>query len=103
MPSAAQGGVCIDTSMGFTPLDGLMMGTRSGSVDPGLLLHFLRRRGLDAAHLDHVLNHESGLLGVSQRSSDMREVLAAARILVIATREDLTILRETRRVRAQRS
>jgi acetate kinase len=77
--SAVQSGVCIDTSMGFTPLDGLMMGTRSGSVDPGLLLHLLRRRGIDAERLDHVLNHESGLLGVSQRSSDMREVLAAAR------------------------
>jgi acetate kinase len=76
--SAVQGGVCVDTSMGFTPLDGLMMGTRSGSVDPGLLLHLLRRRGLDAEQLDHALNHESGLLGVSARSSDMREVLAAA-------------------------
>ncbi len=76
--SAVRGGVCVDTSMGFTPLDGLMMGTRSGSVDPGLLLHLLRRRVLDVEQLDHSLNHESGLLGVSQRSSDMRELLAAA-------------------------
>ncbi len=77
--SAVRDGVCVDTTMGFTPLDGLMMGTRSGSVDPGLLLHVLRRRGLTAEQLDRALNHESGLLGVSGVSSDMREVLAAAR------------------------
>jgi acetate kinase len=77
--SAVRDGRCIDTSMGFTPLEGLMMGTRSGSVDPGLLLYVLRRRGLTADDLDRVLNHESGLLGVSGLSSDMRQVLAAAR------------------------
>jgi acetate kinase len=77
--SAVRDGRCVDTSMGFTPLEGVMMGTRSGSVDPGLLMHVLRRRGLTAEALDRVLNHESGLLGVSGVSSDMREVLAAAR------------------------
>jgi acetate kinase len=76
--SAVQGGQCVDTSMGFTPLEGLMMGTRSGSVDPGLLLYVLRRKGLTADGLDRVLNHEAGLLGVSGVSSDMRQVLAAA-------------------------
>jgi acetate kinase len=76
--SAVRGGVCVDTSMGFTPLDGLVMGTRSGAVDPGLLIHLLRNKGLDADRLDHALNHESGLLGVSGVSSDMRRVLAAA-------------------------
>jgi acetate kinase len=76
--SAVRDGSCVDTSMGFTPLDGLMMGTRSGSVDPGLLLHVLRRKGLTPDRLDTVLNHESGLLGVSGVSSDMRQVLAAA-------------------------
>jgi acetate kinase len=76
--SAVKDGRCIDTSMGFTPLEGLMMGTRSGSVDPGLLLHLLRQRGLDVEHLDQVLNHESGLLGISGVSSDMRQVLDAA-------------------------
>jgi acetate kinase len=75
--SAVRDGVCLDTSMGFTPLEGLMMGTRSGSVDPGLLLHVLRRRGVTPDDLDRVLNHESGLLGVSGVSSDMRQVLAA--------------------------
>ncbi len=76
--SAVRDGRCVDTSMGFTPLEGLMMGTRSGSVDPGLLLHMLRREGMAADQLDQALNHESGLLGVSGVSSDMREVLAAA-------------------------
>ena len=75
--SAVRDGTCVDTSMGFTPLEGLMMGSRSGSVDPGLLLHLLRDRGVDAAGLDRALNEESGLLGVSGVSSDMRAVLAA--------------------------
>jgi len=76
--AAVQHGHSVDTTMGFTPLDGLMMGTRSGSVDPGILLHLARHHGLDAAELEHALNHESGLLGVSGVSADMREVLAAA-------------------------
>jgi len=76
--SAIRNGVCVDTSMGFTPLEGLMMGTRSGSVDPGMLVYLLRHRGLDAERLDQALNHESGLLGVSGVASDMREVLKAA-------------------------
>jgi acetate kinase len=75
--SAVRDGTCMDTSMGFTPLDGLMMGTRSGSIDPGILIYLLRHKGLTADQLDHALNHESGLLGVSGISSDMREVLAA--------------------------
>ena len=76
--SAVRHGVCVDTSMGFTPLEGLMMGTRSGSVDPGILVYLLRQKGLDADQLDHALNYESGLLGVSGISSDLRQVLAAA-------------------------
>jgi acetate kinase len=76
--SAVRGGVCVDTSMGFTPLEGLMMGTRSGSVDPGLMLYVLRHRGLTPEQLEHTLQHGSGLLGVSGVSSDMRQVLAAA-------------------------
>ena len=75
--SAVRVGTCIDTSMGFTPMEGLMMGTRSGSVDPGLLIHLMRKHGLDADGLDRALNHESGLLGVSGISSDMRQVLEA--------------------------
>ncbi len=77
--SAVRDGRSVDTSMGFTPMEGLMMGTRCGSVDPGLLLYVLRQRGLTAEALDGVLNHESGLLGVSGVSSDMRPVLAAAK------------------------
>ena len=76
--SAVAGGVCVETTMGFTPLDGLMMGTRSGSVDPGLLLYVLRRKGLTPEQVDHALNYESGLLGVSGLSGDMRAVQAAA-------------------------
>ena len=75
--AAVADGRSIATTMGFTPLDGLMMGTRSGAVDPGLLIYMLQHRGLDGAALDRALNHESGLLGVSGRSGDMREILAA--------------------------
>jgi acetate kinase len=76
--TAVQHGRSVDTTMGFTPLDGLMMGTRSGSIDPGILLHLEQHHGLDPAELERLLNHESGLLGVSGVSADMREVLAAA-------------------------
>ena len=75
--SAVHNGMCVDTSMGFTPLEGLMMGTRSGTIDPGMLVHLLRHKGLDVNELDHALNYESGLLGVSGISSDMRQVLSA--------------------------
>jgi len=77
--SAVRDGTAIATTMGYTPLEGLMMGTRSGSVDPGILLHVLRHRGLNAEQLDHALNHESGLLGVSGISSDFRAVQEATR------------------------
>jgi len=74
--SAVRNGSCVDTSMGFTPLEGLMMGTRSGTIDPGILLYLLRHKGLEVNALDKALNHESGLLGVSGVSSDMRQVLS---------------------------
>ena len=77
--SAVRDGRCVDTTMGFTPLDGLMMGTRSGSIDPGIVLHVQQHHGLRAEQIDAALNHESGLLGVSGISADMRQVLAAAR------------------------
>jgi len=76
--SAIHGGRCLDTTMGFTPLDGLMMGTRSGAVDPGILIFLMRQRRLDGEQIDQMLNHKSGLLGISGVSSDMREILAAA-------------------------
>ena len=62
--------------MGFTPLDGLMMGTRSGAVDPGILTFLMRQARLDDQKIDHVLNQESGLLGISGLSGDMRDILA---------------------------
>jgi acetate kinase len=75
--AAIHGGVSIDTTMGFTPLDGLMMGTRSGSVDPGILTYLLQQDHLDGKMLDELLNTKSGLLGISGISSDMREIEAA--------------------------
>jgi acetate kinase len=75
--TAIQGGRSVDTTMGFTPLEGLMMGTRSGSIDPGIPAYLQRHRGLTAEDVDAALNHRSGLLGVSGISADMREVLAA--------------------------
>lgn len=71
-------GASVDTTMGFTPLDGLMMGSRSGSVDPGLVLHLLRTNAYSVADLDRIFNDESGLAGVSEVSQDVREVVAAA-------------------------
>jgi acetate kinase len=75
--AAIRDGVSISTTMGFTPLEGLMMGTRSGTVDPGILIHLVRHLGFRAEELDRVLNRESGLKGVSGVSGDMREILAA--------------------------
>ena len=70
-------GRSVDTTMGFTPLDGLMMGTRSGSLDPGILLYLLRQHNLTVDQLDHLLNRESGLLGLSGVSNDLRSLLTA--------------------------
>jgi acetate kinase len=75
--AAIQEGHSIDTTMGFTPLEGLMMGTRSGSVDPGILTYLMRQSRLRAQEIDDVLNKESGLLGISGISGDMREILAS--------------------------
>ena len=72
--SATKFGQCIDTTMGFTPLDGLVMGTRCGSIDPGIILHLLREKEYRVEELDHVLNFESGLLGISGVSNDLREI-----------------------------
>ena len=68
-------GICVDTTMGYTPLDGLMMGTRSGSVDPGILIQ-LMRQGNDAETLNNILNKQSGLKGLSGVSGDMRQIQA---------------------------
>jgi acetate kinase len=75
--AAIRGGRSVNTTMGFTPLEGLMMGSRSGSIDPGLLLHLLRQPNYSVDRLDRILNQESGLEGISGISSDLREILAA--------------------------
>jgi acetate kinase len=75
--TAIRGGKSIDTTMGFTPLEGLMMGSRSGSIDPGILIYLQREYGYTAERLDDLLNRRSGLLGVSGLSADMREILEA--------------------------
>jgi acetate kinase len=72
---AIRDGKSVDTTMGFTPLEGLMMGTRSGSIDPAILIYLIRHRGYTADQLDKILNQQSGLLGVSGISSDMRDIL----------------------------
>jgi len=77
--SAVLGGHPVETTMGFTPMEGLMMATRSGSMDPGILLHLLKEKGFSADQLDESLNHHSGLLGVSGISSDFRVLQTAAR------------------------
>ena len=75
---AIRDGISIDTSMGMTPMEGLVMGTRSGDVDPGLLLYLLRHGGYTPEGLDHLLNRSSGLLGVSGISNDLRDLERAA-------------------------
>jgi len=77
--TAIRDGQSIDTTMGFTPLDGLMMGTRSGSVDPGILTFLMRQGRLNGQDIDNVLNQKSGLLAISGLSSDMRDILAGIR------------------------
>jgi acetate kinase len=77
--AAIRNGHSIDTTMGFTPLEGLMMGTRSGSVDPGILTYLMRQKQLTGEQLDDLLNQHSGLLGISGISGDMRQVLAAVK------------------------
>ncbi|BAZ04583.1 acetate/propionate family kinase [Calothrix sp. NIES-3974] len=76
--AAIHNGHSIDTTMGFTPLDGLMMGSRCGSVDPGILIHMLRQEQISVDQLDRILNKESGLIGISGVSSDMRSAIASA-------------------------
>jgi len=75
--SAVKSGLSVDTTMGFTPLDGLMMGSRCGAIDPGIIFHVLANGALDAGALESVLNRESGLKGISGLSNDMREITRA--------------------------
>jgi acetate kinase len=75
--AAVRGGRSVDTSMGFTPLEGLVMGSRSGDLDPAILLHVMAKEELGAAEMSALLNKHSGLLGVSGLSNDMRKLLEA--------------------------
>ena len=77
--AAVKNGVSIDTSMGFTPLEGLLMGTRSGDLDPSLILYIMGKEGLSLGEANTLLNKHSGLIGISGESSDMREILASVK------------------------
>jgi acetate kinase len=74
--AAVYQGKCIDTTMSFTPTAGLVMATRTGDLDPGVLVYLMRQEKMTADQIDHLVNRESGLLGVSGISSDMKELLA---------------------------
>jgi acetate kinase len=74
--AAVDGGVSIDTTMGFTPLEGLLMGTRSGDIDPSVILYIMGKEGLSLGEANTLLNKHSGLQGISGISSDMREIIA---------------------------
>lgn len=76
--TAVLGGRSVDTTMGFSPLEGIPMNTRSGSVDPGALVHLLRERELDVDALDHALNHDSGVVALAGGGAGLREIEAAA-------------------------
>jgi acetate kinase len=75
--TAIRNGMSVDTSMGFTPLEGLVMGTRSGDIDPALVSYLARKEKVDAAEVENWLNKRSGLLGISGISNDMRDLIAA--------------------------
>lgn len=77
--SAVKDGVCVDTSMGFTPLDGFMMGTRTGTLDPSALTFIMEKENLSAAEINTICNKKSGVLGVSGVSNDNRDVMNAAK------------------------
>lgn len=77
--TASVDGRPVDTSMGFTPLEGLIMGTRSGDIDPSLSLYLAEKEGLSTVEVASLLNTRSGLLGLSGRSHDMRDLLTAAK------------------------
>ena len=75
---AVKNGKSFDTTMGFTPLDGIIMGTRCGNIDPAILLYLMKNKGYTSEEIDNVLNHKSGVLGISGVSSDFRDIEKAA-------------------------
>ncbi|HEY6901679.1 MAG TPA: acetate/propionate family kinase [Puia sp.] len=74
--AAIKDGSCVDTTMGFTPTGGIVMGTRTGDLDPGVIWYLIQKEQLTAEQLNHLVNHESGLLGVSATSGDMQDLLS---------------------------
>jgi len=74
--AALKDGISVDTSMGFTPLEGVMMGTRSGDFDPSIILYLMQKENLSTTEVNNLLNRQSGMLGISQSSSDMRDIEA---------------------------
>ena len=77
--TAVKGGKCFDTTMGLTPLEGLMMGTRSGLIDPAIIPFLMEKEGLSAKEIDTMLNKKSGILGVTQTTSDNRDIEQGAK------------------------
>ena len=77
--SAVKNGKCYDTSMGLTPLEGIIMGTRCGSVDPAIVPLLMKKEGMTPDQIDHMMNKESGMLGVSEVTSDNRDIEEGAR------------------------
>jgi acetate kinase len=75
--TAVKNGTAIDTSMGFSPIEGLVMATRSGDLDPGVMIYLQKSAGLPVEEIDELLNNSSGLLGVSGISSDMKTLLGS--------------------------
>ena len=76
--TAIKDGKCQDTSMGFTPLDGFIMGTRCGGIDPSIVTYLMNKEGLTPDEMSDIMNKKSGFLGVSGVSSDCRDLIAAA-------------------------
>ena len=76
--AAILNGISVDTSMGFTPVDGLIMGTRTGEIDPGILIYLADKEHLNFTGVSNLINKKSGLAGISQLSSDMRDLEMAA-------------------------
>lgn len=77
--SAVKDGKVIDTSMGFTPLEGIIMGSRCGSIDPAIVPFIMEKENIPASEMGNFMNKQCGLLGVSEVSSDLRDVMAAVR------------------------
>jgi acetate kinase len=77
--AAVKGGKCFDTTMGLTPLEGIMMGTRCGSIDPAIIPLLMEKEGMTAKEIDTMMNKKSGILGISQKTSDNRDIEEGAR------------------------